>query len=230
MSRSISRKKLQLAPSFSLDLGMLESFVRGLNAEFTYSHMGKGEKATRNDMREFRTELRRLTKAWFDSGPNVRRLFDLEPALGRSADNVRAELLPTRIGYAQLRVKAKALGKSQDDPKSVALGLFFSFLANPWNSKLAGPCKDCDSYYLKRTERQNVYCSLICGRRNTSRQANQTRAWKERSRRIRRAQKALMNWCKGNKKRDWKKYVCGEALVSKNFLTRALASGELTMQ
>jgi hypothetical protein len=206
----------------------VDAFCKCLNMEVLYYYQPKenGLKAVKEDYRPVQSELRRLTEAWFDSGPNVRKLFYNDPVLARAAARIDARLIATSNGHAQL-IYTNPKNMSPREPYGRALGMFFSFLLNPLNEKLSRPCKGCGNYYVKNTKRQIAYCSPICGRRHTSRETNRAQAQQKRNESLGCARDASKEWDKGNKRITWEKYVCKNAFVTKNFLTRTLATGEI---
>ena len=223
MTKNKFESVLLLAP----ELEDLEGFVNNLNTEY-YWHKSplKGSQRVLKDFRPVQRELRRLAQAWFDSGPNVSKLFRAEPILAREAQSFRAEAIPTKHGTARI-----ALSTTQGPttgPLSNALGLFLEFLLNPYNVKLGGPCKYCGNYFAKKTLRKkSVFCTKDCGRRYTSRKANREKRQQERLKKLQLAKQSISEWSRAKTKEDWNEWVSRDPLISKNWLTRAEKSGEL---
>jgi hypothetical protein len=207
---------------FTPGLEGIEAFCQPLNTEFTWISVPSesGWLKARVDYRPVQRELRRLVQAWFDSGPNSSKLFKSEPLLARAAARFPAHMIPTETGQTQLVYVTAPENMKPGDPVEIALGLFLSFLLNPHNYKLAGPCKQCENYYVKKTKRQIAYCSGSCGRRFTSRESNQSSSQKYREEKTQRAQSSLNKWVKAKTKLAWKDFVHQETRISKNFLTR----------
>jgi hypothetical protein len=168
--------------------------------------------------------LRRLLQQWRDSGKNTNKLFALEPRLRRvgmqsyvtGTESPRAELISTP------HLDSK-------DPISVAEGRFLSFLLNTHNESLGGPCAECGEYFIKQTRRKEVvYCSQRCGRRVSSRLANRNRRQSERKEQLQLVKQSIEGWKRSKSKLDWKEWVSREKKFSKNWMTRAMKSGEIS--
>ena len=142
-------------------------FCNALNTEFVSFPVPteRGWQRVQTDCRTVQRELHRLVRNWFESGLNVKKLFEADPLLARASMRFPAQMIPTQTGQARLIYMTAPESMKPGDPLEIALGLFLSFLLNPANSKLAGPCRQCGKYYLKKTKRQVVYCSDICGRK-----------------------------------------------------------------
>jgi hypothetical protein len=179
------------------------------------------------DYRPVQRELRRLAQAWFDSGPNVEKLFLSDRVLSQAALQCRAQLIPTKSGCAQIVCTTVPENMPPGDPLEIALGLFFNFLINPYNEKLGGPCKHCGNYYVKLTKRQVIYCSKRCGLSHTSQSTLRKHRQQEHLAKLKTAERYAAMWAKTKTSKDWKSWVNKEALISKNFLTRAVRNGEL---
>lgn len=205
-------------------------FVGALNTEsFPFLAPGKdGWQIVRGDYRMANKELRQLVQAWFDSGPNVEKLWSEHPALARLPHIVRAYMLPTNGSRAHLvYMDGPNTDLSPGDPLEIALGLFFLFLLNPYNQRLGGPCKRCSKYYVKKTKRQTVYCSQRCGRKQTSKDAIQQQRQQDHIEKIEKAKKCLEKWASTNTRRGWKEWISGNHLISKHWLSRYVGKGEL---
>lgn len=213
-------------------LDTLKMFVDALNTDFfTFVFPGKdGWKKVRGDYRDVNRELRRLVQAWFDSGPNVEKLWSEDPALAHLPHIVRASMIPTKGRRAHLiYVDGPDTGLPPGDPLEIALGLFFFFLLNPYNEKLGGPCKHCGKYYVKKTGRQIVYCSQGCGRKHTSKIAMQEQRQQEHLETIKKAKQYLAKWASTNTSKGWKEWVSDQALISRHWLSRYVGKGELVV-
>lgn len=114
-----------------------------------------------------------------------------------------------------------------EEALSIALGLFLSFLLNPYNDHLSGPCAYCRKYYVRKTKRQKVYCSETCGKRNTARKTNRNRRKREHLENLEIAKRSALQWEVTKTKDDWKEWVSNRTLLSKNWLTRAVKNKEL---
>lgn len=208
-------------------LERLNGFASNLNTELTSIPipMPIGWRKARIEYRPVQQELRRLVQAWFDSGPNVENLLGSDPALAKAAWNFRAHLVASKGAQARLIYDPTP---DEISPRATALGLFFDFLLNPYNQKLGGPCKHCNAYYLKKTKRQNVYCSKRCGLRHTSQTAIREQRGLEHMRTLERAKEFGEMWAKTKTSKSWKEWVSARALISKHWLTRAVRRGELS--
>src|SRR6185312_111669 len=142
--KRMTAEKQQPLFRYAPTLDTLKMFVGALNTDFyTFISPGKnGWKEVRGDYRDVNRELRRLVQAWFDSGPNVEKLWSEDPALAHLPHLVRAYMVPTKGRRAHLiYMDGPDTGLSPGAPLEIALGLFFFFLLNPYNEKLGGPCK-----------------------------------------------------------------------------------------
>ncbi len=211
------------------DAETLKMFVGALNTDFFYLPIPVrgGWQRIKGDYRPVQRELCRLVQGWFESGPNVVKLFSADPVLAQAALQCRAHLIATKTGRAQILCTTVPENMRPGEPLEIALGLFFGFLINPYNERLGGPCKHCGKYYVKRTKRQIVYCSKQCGLKHTSRTALQKQRQQEHLYKLSEARRSAAKWAKTKTSKDWKEWVSKDALISKNFLTRAVRNGEL---
>lgn len=79
-------------------------------------------------------------------------------------------------------------------PQDQVLEYFMTLITNPLWETLGGPCRCCEDFYLKKTNRRRVYCSRKCSsaatavpsvnRRRQMVQANKIRCAKTRYRRV----------------------------------------------
>jgi hypothetical protein len=207
----------------------LRMFVGALNTESFYFPIPVKDGWLRHtgDYRPVQRELRRLAQAWFDSGPNVAKLFSADSVLAQAALHCRAHLIPTKTSRAQLVCVTAPENMPPGEPLEIALGLFLNFLINPYNQKLGGPCKNCDKFYVKNTKRQRVYCSKRCGLNHTSQSTLRKHRQQEHLAKLKTAERHAAMWVKTKTSKDWKSWVSNEATISKNFLTRAVRNGEL---
>ena len=232
MRRRLTIKEQQPVFRYAPTLDTLKMFVDALNTDFfTFISPGKdGWKKVRGDYRAVNKELRRLVQAWFDSGPNVEKLWSEDPALARLPHIVRAYMFPSKGSRAYLTyMDGPETGLSPGNPLEIALGLFFLFLLNPYNEKLGGPCKRCWKYYVKKTERQIVYCSKGCGRKHTSKVFIQKQRQQEHLETIEKAKQYLAKWASTNTRKGWKEWVSDNTLVSKHWLSRYERNGEIVV-
>ena len=216
-----------IAPS---DAIALIKFVKALNAESVEIDVPKegGSEKLKIDNRPVRRELRRFVRAWFESGPNVERLFSNDLILGKAALEIPARILATQGAGARVTF---ATSRNDISPRGFALGLFFDFLFNPLNEKLGGPCKHCGIYYVKKTGRQLVYCSQRCGLRHTAISATRGRRAQEHLDGLEIAKRLTVEWIETSKSIPWKEWVHSrQPTISKNWLTRAVRKGELVEQ
>jgi hypothetical protein len=215
---------------FAPDLEELKGFTEPLNTEFFWfrSPAKGGSERVLIDYRPVQKELRRLVRAWFDSGPNVIKLLESDPILAREARRFRAQLIPTSAGHAKLDYLTAPEKMNPAEPLATALGLFLDFLLNPFNERLGGPCAYCGKYYVKKTERKKtVYCSERCGHRVTSRLANKERRDREHNEQLELAKRWTLKWLNAKTATPWKEWVSRRTRIKKHWLTRAVRNGEL---
>lgn len=145
--------------------------------------------------------------------------------LAREVRSFCAQIFPTKTGPARLTYLTAPEKLSAFNPLTIAFGLFLSFLLNPANTRLAGPCKECGEYYLKNARRQLVYCLARCGRKRTSSEANKESREDVRKRQLKLAQRSLNQWENAKTKSGWKDWVLKETRISKNWLIRESRKG-----
>jgi hypothetical protein len=207
----------------------LEGFVKNLNRDYYWheSPLKRGQKVLK-DFRPVKRELRRLVQAWFDSGPNVRKLLDRDPVLAREAYSLRAELFPTTTGHAKLTYLTAPEKMNPFEPLANALGHFLDFLLNPDNERLGGPCTYCGDYFLrKNTKKKTAFCPGKCGSRFASRLANKTRRDHEHEKQLKLAKQWVQRWLNARTAMPWKEWVSNRAHIKKHWLTLAVKNQEL---
>jgi hypothetical protein len=212
------------------DLERLKRFVHPLNTEFSWTLSPIDGRLQRVpvDYRPVQQELRRLVQAWFESGPNVSKLFAADPVLARAALHFPAHIVATDGATARLLYVTVPDSRNPGEPLTIALGLFLSFLLNPFNTRLRGPCAQCGKYFVMKNKRQKVYCSTRCGRTATSLAVNRKRRAREHNERLQTARKSISKWLKSTRTPiGWKEWVHRETRISKHWLTRAVRNGEL---
>jgi hypothetical protein len=182
----------------------------------------------RVDYRQTQSYLRKFVQAWFDSGPNVSKLFASNPDLERASRNIGAHVVATKTAQAKLLFTAASQNISPADPQFTALGLFLNFLLNPFNERLGGPCAYCEKYFVKKTRRKTaIYCSQPYAKRFTSRLANQNRRKTDYKDQLRIVGQAISDWQRARTRLPWKGWVSQKTHVSKNWITRAVKKGEI---
>ncbi len=197
-----------------------------------------------NDESPVRREtIRRLVKAWEDSGRNVRKMLD-------SSKELSAELkpyfydehgrpawwaAPTPRGSG-LQVMLMAVGPNtamtrdellRDEPRLV----FMELLVNPLRDNLsAGPCGRCGKYYLKSRTNQKSYCGRRCGSIASAKKSTRERLDKEHRHKLEQAQAAIQEWnaLKRHPVTGWKQWASKRVPgITPKFITRAVNKGEL---
>ena len=145
-----------------------------------------------------------------------------------AAETTSPHFIPTNGGTAQLAYLTVPEFLPGTKPLETALGHFIQFLLNPYNEKLAGPCKGCGNYYVKKTERKKtVYCSERCGHRLTSRLANKKRRDRDHKRRIELAKRWAAKWSNEKTADSWKEWVSKKTGITKHWLTRAVRKKDI---
>ncbi len=191
-----------------------------------------------------RSEIRRLVTDWNNSGRRVEELqkshreltpyfgshqgtLPLTGALQIEGTGLRVYLLPrSPMGdYSSVSAADQAVDQARL--------WFIGLLLNPDRDRLCEkPCARCGGFFLKRTCRQNVYCSRACGRHATAAHATKKRLSTEHDEKLRVAAQQARKWMTVRTKRDWKHWVCSqpeatELELTPKFLTRAVNKGEL---
>jgi hypothetical protein len=93
-------------------------------------------------------------------------------------------------------------------------------VTNPSWRLLAGPCKGCDLYFIKKTTRKRVYCSKTCSSHATALASVRKKRDQVRLEKIAQAQAAIDLWAKARRDSDWKYWVSSETGYSVRWLTR----------
>jgi len=165
--------------------------------------------------------LRSLVERWVKSGPNLRKLFAQEPELERRTRRWEMLLYATNTGRGYLD-STPVPSQISLSPEERALKDFMALITNPQWSLLCGPCRRCGNYYLKKTKRQDVYCSRICSSGETA--VSATRKWREReqAKKIGIAQKATAEWSEKKRRLGWKEWVSNETGYSVRWISRAV--------
>jgi len=172
------------------------------------------------------SDLRGLVKTWRDSGPNLQKMLAADFDLHRRVTYLlQVVLLPTKSGRAHLALLPDIHAESEEE---IALLMFVELVLNPWWDRLGGPCARCGRYYIKKTSRQNVYCSRSCGTFATAREATLRQRAAEHSDKLLRATAAARTWVTARTSIDWKQWVSlKEPDITPKLLTRAVNNGEL---
>jgi hypothetical protein len=110
--------------------------------------------------------------------------------------------------------------------EEIAVLMFVELVLNPQWDKLGGPCAQCGRFYIKKTVRQNAYCSRSCGTRATARKATLRKRAEEHSDKLRQAAAAAQTWVASRATVDWKQWVSAkEKDITQKWLTRAINKG-----
>ncbi len=188
-----------------------------------------------------RAEIRRLVKAWRDSGRDAKKtlksLPDLKPYEFDEDGNLscRVALLPVGSGLQATPPSAETPLKKTIRELLIyeARRDFIRLLLDPLREELSeDPCARCDLYFLKKTARQTVYCSRKCGRDGTAAFATKKRLRDQRNRKLIVATELSQKWTTAHTRDDWKQWISKhprgvkEELTPK-FLTRAVNKGDL---
>lgn len=191
-------------------------------------------------------ELRRLVKAWTDSGRNLERMLESHLELIPFIGGDRGLFFPLRtvalFDGSGLRIEIVGNGPSmkstapgsQEAGKYCARMFFIELLLNPERDRLSEhPCPRCNCYFIKKTLRQKVYCSRKCGLRHTAALSTMKRLKAEHEGKLRIARQLARGWASSRTKEGWKSWICKTADgrshdLTPRFLTRAVNKGELT--
>lgn len=171
-------------------------------------------------------ELRKLVRAWQDSGPDLRTMFRKDAALHESINPFICYVEPQGKG-GMLIWMPKTAGKGDLGGGEAALSMFVTLIIHPELDKFAGPCARCSKFYLKNSARQKVYCSRRCGAYRNALLATRRRREKEHRDWLEKASKAIAAWTPSRAWQDWKRYVTAKTGLTGRFLTRAVNNGEL---
>jgi hypothetical protein len=231
MKRTTMNSTRQVRPKRDKDLRDLEAVVAYLNlSEVPIPVFGPGftfQKLRTWNFTPFKQALRKLVKEWQDSGPNMELLIERNPSLWEKIKRVTIELKSTSTGG--VRVEPGAIPQEKSLPRFDLLvhAFFLLLIMNPYWNRLGGPCARCDNYYVKKTNRQKVYCSKHCGLMETSINANRKRRSRLHIEKVEKARIVIAKWETTRTKRNWKTWVSEKTGFTINWLTRAVARGDL---
>ena len=191
-----------------------------------------------------RDEMRRLVKAWEDSGRNVQKLLDS----GKEPGNALQSYLWDKSGKPALLAVPFPMGSglqvtidaTHGGPIPMTRGelikdearlMFVSFLLNPLRDKLSiRPCARCDKYFIKKRSNQNVYCGRRCGSITSADKANRAKLKKERGDKKDRAKKLIEKWDALKRRPDmsWKQWIHNaDMTITPKWLTIAVKNYRL---
>ena len=180
----------------------------------------------RDAVPELKLEMRRLVKAWQDEGANLSRLMEKDSYVRRAVKCARAEL----VAYgARAYWKPIPPKRAETNHKRYALAQFIALITSPWGEKLAGPCPRCDRYYIKKTERQMVYCSSSCGSAMTAEASIREARAAEHERKLRDARAASQEWIGIKTDLSCKEWIHKETKLSTQWISRAANKKELLL-
>jgi hypothetical protein len=111
-------------------------------------------------------ELRALMQDYLKAKKNWSEFVRLRLAARRCVDFVNGSFhIPSAGEDPTFVLYPMVMPRFQD-----AQGVFLQFIAHPERDRLDGPCarKRCDQYFIRKTSRKNVYCSLRCARLDTA--------------------------------------------------------------
>ncbi|WP_162601496.1 hypothetical protein [Occallatibacter savannae] len=225
------KKRLRPTSLFDMSDGYtLESFVRTLNTDFSLPAEMKKRSPDADwvDYNRARDQLREFVAAWLRSGPNTIKLFDADPSLRSAAWNAQAHLIPTATGLVRVSIATVVQGAGPLDFKAMATRQFLYFLIDPENYRLAGPCANCEHYFINNTERRRVYCSARCGHRLSSKLFNEDRRKRDRKDRLAQVERESQLWLKDKTRLTWREWIINKTTLKKNWLTRAVNNGEIS--
>ncbi len=197
---------------------------------------------------ELRDELRRLVMIWKSSsaaGPNLEQMLCDQPLLGAYLRRgFQIQYLPTTSGGAQLGLvegpvlelnetlrQMRRVSVEDGDAKLRILResviLFARLTLNPRWMDLAGPCRRCDRFFLRKRKSHDTYCKAACGHATTAAHRVREKRVLDRQERLMRAREAAERWSKAPTAQEWKRWVAAKAGLRVQFLTRAVNRGEL---
>jgi hypothetical protein len=175
-----------------------------------------------------RESLRNIVKEWNDSGPNLCKMFKANPEIERRVCNsFRISVIPSVSGGAHVQILSVDCVRAMDsrDPYFI----FAALTLSPYLDLFAGPCKRCDSYYIKKRKNQGSYCSRKCANAATAIVTSQKKRDIDHKIKLLKASEALTVWerTKSPRSNDWKEYVSQSANLTSKWITRAVNKGEL---
>lgn len=179
------------------------------------------------DFAALRLELQELVTAWKRSGPNLTKMLDANKDLSKKVEKGKTLLVTSDSGRAQLMWIPDPAPLPERTVLDHAAVLFVNLVLNPYWESLGGPCRRCDKYYIKKTVRQESYCSRRCGAAITALEATRSRRQAQLEKKLEMAQGAIKEWQKQRPAVDWKSWVCLQTELTLTFLTRAVNNGAI---
>ena len=218
---------LELTPDLDDARSSLDWLVQQLNRLQVRYRVGQGKQQERTlRLDEAQTEFRRLVTEGQECGWSLLKMFRSNQPLSEAADRIQVSIYPKNGGGASLRWATRI--DPIATPKQKAMGYFLELVTNPLWRSLAGPCKECERYFLRESARDREYCSKKCSSRQTARIAGRQRIERERIRKMRIAQARLAQWSKGSRREDWKRFVARHPELTTRWITTALTRGDLS--
>lgn len=218
---------LELTPDLEDARASLDWLVRQLNPLQVRFRVGQGERQQRTlPLDEMQVQFRRLVTEWQECNWSLLKMFRRNQPLSGAADCVQVSIYPKNAGGASLRWAMR--NDPTATPKQKAMGYFLEFVTNPLWRSLAGPCKECEQYFVRESARNRGYCSKKCSSRQTARTAGRQRIERERIRKIRIAEVRLARWSDGSRREDWKRFVARDPELTVRWITTAVTRGDLS--
>lgn len=226
MPRTLS-KHLGYEPDPILARHQMSDLVHALNPPriTTYEVSQPGDRRTiQLERSEMQVELCRLVTLWISSGPNVRKMLRKEPALAIRVQKGTTIFYPLPGGRGYLEWIPITTEVTELSPQDRALEYFMSLITNPQWQMLGGPCRRCEDFYLKETNRRRVYCSRKCSSAATAVPSVSRRRRQVQANRIRGAQDAIDEWSKAKRRTGWKDWVSSRTGYTVKWITRAVTN------
>ena len=208
----------------------LNIVVRVLNGEPVFTAQWRNYLPPGLRERDFavlRLELQELVTAWKRSGPNLTKMLDANKELSKKVEKGKTLLVTSYSGRAQLMWRPDPAPLPERTVLDHAAVLFVNLVINPYWESLGGPCRRCDKYYVKKTVRQESYCSRRCGAAITALEVTRGRRQAQQKQDLEVAQKAIDAWQEQRSATDWKRWTSLETKLTLSFLTRAVNRGLL---
>jgi hypothetical protein len=222
----------------------LQFVVWALNGDDLFTIQGPFDDHGR-DVRELRDKLlaatpqklQHLVETWNQSGRDLKRMWGDSYVTALKVNQFYKDH-PLQMGWEGSGKNVMVhtfLDCHCSTPSEEALRFFLTLIFNPLKNELCGPCGECGRYYIRRTAKNDTYCSRSCGARKTAIATTKRKRAEEHADKLQRARVAIEQWREQRltgraRQKDWKRWVSTVELdISPHFLTRAVNKGELKL-
>ena len=177
---------------------------------------------------ETREELKWFVDLWLESGPDLQKM-------GQAMGSTALKRFPSKGKfYLQLTNSGRPLLIPCPETGSThAQGIFLQFILHPSCEQLAGPCRRCGNYFLKKKRNHQIYCSRKCLAATTAVSATKKSRDEARIETLARINEAIRDWRQSNSRQSWQGFTISQIsnkyrqIITTKLLTRWVNQGRL---